>query len=123
MRVRTYAPAVAGFCTALAFVTALFSCAGPKDPGERVWARRCSACHGRDGRGRTRFSRNRPYADLTDGRWKQGGDRASIRRSISGGVPKSPMEGFGGRLSPAEIDAVTGYVLRLAAAPRPTPHR
>jgi mono/diheme cytochrome c family protein len=90
-------------------------CGGPTDPGERVWVKKCAACHGKDGRGKTRFSRNRPFADLTDGKWKQGGDRASIRRSIEEGVPKTQMEGFRAKLTPEQIDAATGYVLRLAS--------
>ncbi len=106
-----------GAICALAAGLGILSCSTPKDPGERVWVRKCAACHGRDGRGRTRYARNRPFADLTDGRWKQGGDPASIRRSIAEGVPKSPMEGFSGKLSPAEIDAVTQWVVRLAASP------
>ena len=99
----------------LAAALAAGACAAPKDPGERVWRRKCSACHGREGRGDTRYARNRPFADLTDGRWKQGGDPASIRRSVAEGVPKTPMEGFAGKLTAAEIDAVTGHVVRLAS--------
>ncbi len=77
--------------------------------------RKCAGCHGKDGRGRTTFAATRPWADLTDGRWKHGGDRASIRRLIAEGDPASPMPAYRGRLSDAEIDAVTGYVLGLAA--------
>lgn len=96
----------------------LWACAAPRDPGQRVWKRKCAACHGKDGAGRTKYARNRPFADLTDGRWKQGGDAASVRRSVADGVPKTPMEGYEGKLSPAEIDAVTAYTLRLASAHR-----
>lgn len=118
MRVRTPLSLARAIC-ALAALSALavaLGCVEPKDPGERVYRRRCAACHGRDGRGDTRFARNRPFADLTDGRWKQGGDAASVRRSIAEGVPRSPMEGFRGKLSDAEMDAVTGHVLGLASA-------
>jgi cytochrome c oxidase cbb3-type subunit 3 len=88
---------------------------GPKDPGTRVWVRKCSACHGEDGRGRTKFAEGRPYADLTDGVWKHGGDLGSIRKLIAEGDPKSPMPAFAGRLSPEEIEAVARYVEALAA--------
>lgn len=90
---------------------------GPSDPGERVWARKCSGCHGKDGKGRTRFAEGRPYADLSDGRWKHGGDRASIRRLVADGDPTSTMPPYRGRLSEAEIDAVVDKVLRIAAGP------
>jgi len=96
---------------------------GPKDPGERVWVRKCAACHGREGRGDTRFARGRPYAVLTDERWKHGGDLESIRRLITDGDPGSPMPPYRGRLTPEEIDAVSHHVLalwtRAHAAPAP----
>ena len=88
---------------------------GPTDPGERVWARKCSACHGRDGRGDTRFARGRPFAVLTDDRWKHGGDLESIRRLITEGDPASPMPAYRDRLSPEEIDAAAHHVLELWA--------
>lgn len=91
-------------------------CAGPKDPGERVWKRKCAACHGNDGAGRTRFAENRPFADLTDGRWRHGPGREPIRKLVADGDPRSTMPPFEGTLTPAEIDAVVDHVLRLAAA-------
>jgi mono/diheme cytochrome c family protein len=99
----------------------LASGCGPKDPGERVWVRKCSACHGREGRGDTRFARGRPYADLTDDAWKHGGDLASIRRLIADGDPTSTMPAFRGRLSPEEIDAVSAHVLKLWGRAHGTP--
>ncbi len=94
---------------------ALSSCAPETDPGARLWRRNCSACHGEDGAGRTRFARGRPFADLTDGRWKHGSDRASVRRLVADGDPASTMPPFDGRLAPAEIDAVVDHALKLAA--------
>ncbi len=94
---------------------------GPTDPGERVWVRKCSACHGRTGRGDTRFAKGRPYADLTDDRWKNGGDLESIRRLVTEGDPASPMPPYQGRLSPEEIDAVSRHVLTLWSRAHATP--
>ncbi len=94
---------------------------GPSDPGERVWVRKCSACHGREGRGDTRFAAGRPYAVLTDDLWKHGGDLASIRRLVANGDPGSPMPAYEGRLSAAEIDAVSRHVLKLWARAHGTP--
>ncbi len=87
---------------------------GPSEPAAKVFYRRCAACHGMDGKGRTRFAEGRPYADLTDGKWKHGGDRASIRRLVADGDPGSPMPAFGDRLTPGEIDLSVDYVLRVA---------
>lgn len=83
--------------------------------------RKCSACHGREGRGDTRFAAGRPFAVLTDDLWKHGGDLASIRRLVASGDPASPMPPFEGRLSPEEIDAVSRHVLKLWARAHGTP--
>ena len=96
-----------------------FGCSGDADPGARVWRKKCSACHGSDGAGRTRFAEGRPFADLTDGRWRHGPDREAVRRLVADGDPASPMPPFAGRLSPEEIDAVVDFSLGRAAAGRP----
>jgi mono/diheme cytochrome c family protein len=101
--------------------TLLTAGCGPKDPGERVWGRKCSACHGRDGRGDTRFAKGRPFANLTDDAWKHGGDLASIRRLIEDGDPRSPMPPFRDRLSSEDIDAVSAHVLELWGRAHGTP--
>jgi len=97
------------------------SACGPRDPGLRVWVRKCAACHGREGRGDTRFARGRPYCNLTDDVWKHGGDLGSIRRLIADGDPASPMPAYRGRLAPEEIDAVSEQVLKLWARAHGTP--
>lgn len=95
------------------------ACAPESEPGARLWRKKCSACHGPDGAGRTRFAEGRPFADLTDGRWKHGSDRDSLRRLVADGDPASTMPPFAGRLTPEEIDAVVDHALTLAAAGSP----
>ncbi|HMM34770.1 MAG TPA: cytochrome c [Thermoanaerobaculia bacterium] len=92
-------------------------CTADPDPAAGVWKRRCAACHGSDGAGRTRFAEGRPYADLTDGKWKHGPDREALRRLVAEGDPTSTMPPFAGTLSPEEIDAVVGWALALSARP------
>ena len=105
---------------AVAALIATVGC-GPKDPGERVWVRKCAACHGREGRADTRFARGRPYAVLTDDRWRHGADLESIRRLITDGDPASPMPPYRDRLTPEEIDAASRHVLTLWARAHATP--
>jgi mono/diheme cytochrome c family protein len=90
-------------------------CAPESDPGANLWRKKCAACHGADGAGRTRFAEGRPFADLTDGRWKHGSDRASLRRLVADGDPSSTMPPFAGRLTPEEIDAVVDHARKLGA--------
>ena len=105
---------------AAALAALLWSC-GPSEPAARVFYRKCAACHGMDGRGRTKFAEGRPYADLTDGKWKHGGDRASIRKLVAEGDPGSPMPPFRDRLTPEEIDLSVDYILRVAVPGAGTP--
>ena len=95
---------------------ALASCAPESDPGARIWRKKCAACHGSDGAGRTRFAEGRPFADLTDGRWKHGPGREAVRRLVAEGDPGSTMPPFAQRLTPEEIDAVVDHALKLARA-------
>lgn len=91
----------------------LTSCA-PSDPGERVWRRKCAGCHAGDGRATAEYRALHPFADLTDARWRHGGDRAAIVGLLERGDPKSPMPAYEGRLTREEIHAVARYVLALA---------
>ncbi len=86
---------------------------GPRDPGERVYVRKCAGCHGPTGASTPSYRARFPHADLTDGVWRHGSDLASVKRLIAEGDPKSPMPRFEGRLDPEEIDAVARYVERL----------
>jgi cytochrome c553 len=78
----------------------------------------CWTCHGRDGRGT-------PLGpDLTAAAWlNTDGSVDSVRALIRAGVPRpkkypAPMPAMGGaRLSAAEINAVTEYVLSLRRTP------
>ena len=90
-------------------------CTADPDPAARVWKRRCAACHGPDGAGRTRFAQGRPWADLTDGKWRHGPDRDALRRLVAEGDPSSAMPPFAGTLTPEEIDAIVDWTLALAA--------
>ena len=65
----------------------------------------CAACHGPDGKGMQTVG----SANLTDGIWLYGSDKATIVQTITngrGGV----MPAWGGRLSDATIKALTVYV-------------
>ncbi len=109
-------------CVAVAIsaLALLPAACGPSDPGTRLFRRKCAGCHGPDGRGRTKYADGHPYVDLTDEKWKHGGDLESIRRLIANGDPKSPMPPYEGRLSPEEIDAVARYVQGLGRQMPPT---
>ncbi|TAL01407.1 MAG: cytochrome-c oxidase, cbb3-type subunit III [Rhodospirillaceae bacterium] len=76
--------------------------------GAEVFGQNCVSCHGSDGRG----DRSVGAPNLTDAIWLYGGDRASIRQTVSY-ARNSSMPSWASRLSPATIRALAVYVHSL----------
>lgn len=70
-----------------------------------LYAERCAGCHGASGEGG--FG-----PDLTAGNYRYGKSPAAVHESIASGRPKN-MPAFSGKLTAAELDALTAYVLQL----------
>jgi len=67
---------------------------------------KCSACHGSDAKGSPTGN------DLTTGMWIWGdGSLRAIKATITHNMEMAP--GMDGRLTPADVDAVTAYVWAL----------
>ncbi len=73
--------------------------------GERLYAKRCAMCHGKQGKGGV-------GTDLTATEYHYGRDPDAVARSIAGGRPGG-MPAFGNELSPADVDALARFVLSL----------
>lgn len=73
--------------------------------GKELFAANCAGCHGADASGG--FG-----TDLTAASYQYGKDAAQVNESISAGRGGS-MPGFSGQLSPAEIDTLVDYLLKL----------
>jgi cytochrome c6 len=78
-----------------------------KGPAE-IYTANCAKCHGGDGRAHTARGKRAGATDFTSD-WNT--DQARGIRIITNG--KGEMPSFKGKLSPQEIKAVFGYVLRL----------
>lgn len=90
--------------------------------GQILYLRYCSACHGNKGKGDGPLAKfvNPPVTDLTEGVFKfrstpsgtlpTDGD---LRRTISEGIPSTPMIGLKGILSDEEIDSIVAFVKTL----------
>ncbi len=74
--------------------------------GQAVFMAKCVACHGAQGGGIV-------GPNLTDDHWIHGGKPLDIRKVIIEGVAAKGMIPWGTQLPPAEIDAVSAYVLSL----------
>ncbi|MDR2212444.1 MAG: c-type cytochrome [Pseudomonadales bacterium] len=82
-----------------------------KDSAEKLYTDRCIECHGREGKGDTL----RGIPDLTDNYFQHGDSMMNIRLVITRGV-ESQCPAQSGILSAAEIEVLTGYVLKLRGA-------
>lgn len=82
--------------------------AGLAAEGATVFADNCAACHAEDGKG----DREQGAPDLTDAVWLYGSSVADIRRIVHDG-PFGVMPAWAGRLSDADVRAVTSYVHSL----------
>ena len=92
--------------------------AADPDPGARVYAERCSGCHGDDGGG------DGPAAaalvpkprNFRDAAFWHGRTQADVEAVVRKGKPGTMMAPFGGVLGDAEIAAVARYVARFDPA-------
>lgn len=94
-----------------------------RSPGEKLYRKHCSECHGMDARGNTPRFMGNAYADLRDDTWRtaaatDGAIGAVIEAGVFGQMPA-----FSDRLSAEEIRQVAFYiqVLRGERAPEPLP--
>ena len=99
----------------VAVVIASVAHAATNDVGARVYAERCSGCHGDDGRG------DGPAAaalvpkprNLRDASFWRDRSVVSIATVVRKGKPGTMMAPFEGALTDAEVDAVVEYVRRF----------
>ena len=90
-----------------------------KDPaqlklGRERFVSTCAACHREDGGGNI-------GPNLTDDFWIHGGQPTEILKIVTDGVLDKGMPAWGQTLSPAEVAAVTAYVLTLHDTHPPNP--
>ncbi len=71
----------------------------------------CAKCHGKDGRAKTFRGKLMGARNLTDEKWQAGETDEEIKEAIMKGPELMPS--FEGKLTPAEIEAMVGYVRSL----------
>jgi len=85
-------------------VTAPAAAAESGTDGKALFAKHCAGCHGAEGKG--------AFGPDLSGDYEYGKTSAAVQESISLGRPNN-MPAFDKKLSPAEIEAVTGFILSL----------
>lgn len=80
--------------------------------GESIYFEKCAVCHGQKGEGLV-------GPNFTDEYWVHGGGAKNIFKTIKYGVPEKGMISWQSQLRPAEMQAVTSYVLSLVGTNPP----
>jgi cytochrome c6 len=78
--------------------------ASADDQGSAIFAKRCAACHGKDGKGQTPMAQKLGAKDLTALKLGVG----DVQKVVADG--KGKMSAFKGKLSEQEIHEVAQYV-------------
>jgi cytochrome c553 len=84
--------------------------------GTQVYEANCLTCHGAQGKGDGPAGAGlQPTpANFTDTQWINGGDLASVRKTIENGIPGTAMIAWKGTLSDAEIEAVAKHEIAFS---------
>ena len=109
----------------LALLSLLAASAGaaappPAPDGLALFTNHCAGCHGDDGRARTRPGKKYSIPDFTEEGWSRDWPLAKVQHMVAEGVPEK-MPGLKDKLTAAEIQAVSAWVLALAGPPQAQP--
>jgi len=79
--------------------------------GAALYKKRCSMCHGPEGKG---FTANKT-PDFTSAEWQKSMTDEQITETVKSGKKGTPMPAFGSKLSEDEVKAVVGHLRSLGA--------
>ncbi len=85
---------------------------GRLDDAQKMFAQKCSACHGMAGEGGV-------GPNLTDTYWIHGGGVKDIFRIIKNGVPEKGMIPWKSQLTPVEMQDLSSYIITLEGTEPP----
>ena len=83
-----------------------------RSPGEKLYSKHCSECHGVDAAGQTIRSMGETYADLLDNDWRYAGDAPGMRAVLSQDMVFDHPT-YSQRLSGEEIKLIVDHVIAL----------
>ena len=84
----------------------------PSDQGaQRLFAKDCATCHGKDGQAKTFKAKFNHARNLTDATWQANVTDERLFNSISHGRDKMPA--FGKKLSEADLNSLVAFVRAL----------
>ncbi|MBI2195011.1 MAG: cytochrome c [Planctomycetes bacterium] len=86
---------------------------GRAEEGKVIFMRRCSLCHGEDGKAETPSGRNLAVQDLTETNWQKATPDEEIAQVVRHGKDKMPA--FGRHLSAQDLADLIAFVRTLNA--------
>lgn len=102
---------------ALACLSAAPRLAAAADPDARaLFLENCATCHGEKGDADTDLGAKYMAEDFTSAEFKKKFNAAKAKKAITNGVKNTKMKAWKTKLSPAEIDALSRYVMTFPAA-------
>lgn len=121
----TLGPIVATALCGLPFALAAHS--DPPAPSESQDGTReqflalCASCHGPEGDGQGVTDLDRKARSFKDGGFSYGNTPKTVQRTITTGIPGTPMPAFGEAITQEEIAALANYVIELGPGLPPPP--
>jgi len=92
---------------------ALMCASGLAQDGRSLFLEQCARCHGQTGDGQGTEQLDRPARSFREGGFAFGDTELAIYRTITHGIPGSPMPAFGEGLTDAQRHAVSRFVRTL----------
>jgi mono/diheme cytochrome c family protein len=104
--------AAAAVCTGAAAPARAQSDADP-ERAQKLFVVNCASCHGATGDGKGTTELDRPARSFQDGGFSFGNTPEALFKTISTGIPGSPMAGFDSSLTEEERRLLADYVVTL----------
>jgi mono/diheme cytochrome c family protein len=102
-----------GALVALAALSALARGQSEPDRARTLFVANCASCHGETGDGKGTSQLDRPARSFQDGGFSFGNTPEALFKTISTGIPGSPMAGFDSSLTEEERRLLASYVVTL----------
>lgn len=111
---------VAGLALGFAFLATPTQTAAAGDGAdqktERLWKSKCSACHGKDGKGETKKGKKMKVKDMTTAAWQKEVTDARMLKAMNDGIERTEggveqkMKPVKGKISPEEMQALIKFM-------------
>ena len=101
------------FSRAIALAAVLLAARAPAQQARALFLLHCASCHGETGDGKGTAQLDRPARSFKDGGFSHGNTTEAIFRTLTFGIPGTPMPAAPSVLTEAERKSLAEYVLSL----------